>query len=122
MNNPHHAQAMPYAPWPYQQAYWPPAAYAPQAMSPYALPAYPPMTPPAAPANTGVLGLGNSSFIKGALIGAAAAYLLSNEQVQQAAIKTTVKVWSLLQGGVEEMKERFRDAEAEMHATQMQDE
>jgi len=28
----------------------------------------------------------------------------------------------MMQGGLEEMKERFRDAEAELHAVQMQDE
>lgn len=60
-----------------------------------------------------------SSFVKGALIGAAAAYLLSNEQVQNGAIKAAVKTWSLVQGGIEEMKERFLDAEAELHASQM---
>jgi len=63
-----------------------------------------------------------SRFVKGVLIGAAVAYILSNEKVQQATIKTAVKTWSLMQGGVEEMKEKFRDAEAELHAAQMQDE
>jgi hypothetical protein len=62
--------------------------------------------------------LSNPRFMRGVLIGAAAAYLLSNEQVQQAAIRGMVQVWSLVQGGVEEMKERFRDAEAELHAGQ----
>jgi hypothetical protein len=65
---------------------------------------------------------GNSRFIKGGRVGAAAAYLLSNESVQQNAIKTAVKAWSLLQGGIEEMKERFRDAEAELHAVEAADE
>jgi hypothetical protein len=65
--------------------------------------------------------LTNPRFIKGAIVGAVAAYLLTNESVQQGAIKVAVKAWSLVQGGVEEMKERFRDAEAELHATQMQD-
>lgn len=50
----------------------------------------------------------------GALAGAAAAYLLSNETVQRSAIRTVVSLWSTLQGGVEEAKERFRDAEAEL--------
>lgn len=59
----------------------------------------------------------SSRFVKGALIGAVAAYLLTNEKVQQTAIKAAVKSWSMLQGGVEEMKERFRDAEAELHAS-----
>jgi hypothetical protein len=62
--------------------------------------------------------LGNPRFVRGVLIGAAAVYLLTNENVQQAAIRSVVRVWSLVQGGVEEMKERFRDAEAELHAAQ----
>lgn len=88
----------------------------PQMMSPY----YSQMatqTTPAQQHNTSLMG---SSFVKGALIGAAAAYILSNEQVQQSAIKSAVKTWSLVQGGIEEMKERFLDAEAELHAAQME--
>jgi translation initiation factor 2 alpha subunit (eIF-2alpha) len=50
------------------------------------------------------------------LIGAAATYLLTNETVQSTAIKGVVKVWSMLRGGIEEVKERFHDAEAELHA------
>ena len=61
-------------------------------------------------------GLFNERFLKGMLIGAAAAYILTNENVQRTAIKGAVKAWSLLQGGVEELKERFRDAEAEIRA------
>ena len=55
-------------------------------------------------------------FLTGALIGAAAAYVLTNENVQNSLIKSTVRVWDLMQGGVEEVKERFRDAEAEIKA------
>ena len=55
-------------------------------------------------------------FLKGLLIGAAAAYILTNESVQRTAIKGAVKAWSLMQGGVEEIKERFHDAEAELRA------
>lgn len=53
-------------------------------------------------------------FIKGAIVGAAATFLLTNESIQKNAVKSVVKIWSLFQGGVEEMKERFRDAEAEL--------
>jgi hypothetical protein len=61
-------------------------------------------------------------FLKGLLIGAAATYLLTNEQVQRTAIKGVVQAWSLLQGGLEEVKERFGDAQAEIHhATQRPD-
>ncbi|MBF0340554.1 MAG: YtxH domain-containing protein [Magnetococcales bacterium] len=55
-------------------------------------------------------------LIKGALIGAAAAYLLTNESVQRSTIRSLVKVWNLARGGVEELKERFQDAHAELQA------
>lgn len=73
-----------------------------------------PMYPPRYPQQSG--GLLNERFLKGLLIGAAAAYILTHENVQRTAIKGAVKAWSLLQGGVEELKERFRDAEAEIRA------
>ena len=63
-----------------------------------------------------VFNFSNDRFLKGLLIGAAATYLLTNETVQRTAIKGAVKAWSFLQGGVEEIKERFQDAEAELHA------
>lgn len=63
-----------------------------------------------------LLGFANERFFKGLLVGAAAAYLLTNESVQRTAIRAVVKAWSLVQGGVEELKERFHDAEAEVRA------
>ncbi len=60
----------------------------------------------------------NDRFLKGLAIGAAAAYLLTNEGVQRATIKGAVKAWSVMQGGVEEVKERFKDAEAELRAAE----
>ena len=57
-------------------------------------------------------------FVKGLLVGAAATFLLTNEGVQKGAIRSMVRLWSLMQGGVEEMKERFRDADAELQAEQ----
>ncbi|MFO8004282.1 hypothetical protein [Thioalkalivibrio sp.] len=79
--------------------------------------------PPGRPvaAATATSHLTNARFLKGALFGALAAYLLTNETVQQNAIKTAVRAWSMVQGGVEEVKERFRDAEAELHAAHSQD-
>lgn len=62
-----------------------------------------------------LLNFGNDRFLKGLLIGAAATYLLTNESVQRTAIKGVVQVWSALQGGIEEAKERFHDDEAELH-------
>lgn len=131
MNNPYH-QPWPHTPAvgavPGQQPVPPqPAAFPgnPYAAQPYPVSSYygpgaPLMAAPMAPAPTGSV-LTNSRFIKGALVGGLAAYLLTNENIQQSAIKGAVKVWSLLQGGLEEMKERFRDAEAELHAAQAQE-
>lgn len=55
-------------------------------------------------------------FLKGALVGAAVTFLLTNDSVQKNAISSIAKVWHLFQGGFEEVKERFRDAEAEIKA------
>jgi hypothetical protein len=66
--------------------------------------------------NSSWLNLSNDRFINGALIGAAAAYLLTNESVQRTLIKSAVRAWTLVQSGVEEVKERFHDAEAEVQA------
>lgn len=57
-------------------------------------------------------------FVIGLLVGAGVAYLLTNEAAQQAAIRSAVRGWHLVRGGVEELKERFRDAEAELQAGQ----
>jgi hypothetical protein len=62
----------------------------------------------------------SNRFMKGLLLGAAATYVLSNEEVQRAAIKSAVKAWSTLQGGVEELKERFQDAEAELRMAEQE--
>jgi hypothetical protein len=59
-------------------------------------------------------------FLKGALVGAAATFLLTNGNVQKNAINSIVKVWSMFQGGLEEVKERFRDAEAEIKSKETQ--
>jgi hypothetical protein len=75
-----------------------------------------PQQPAANTASTSFLNISHPSFIKGMLAGAAVAYLLSNEQAQQAVIKTSVKLWNAGQGHMEEIKERFRDAEAELAA------
>ncbi|PZA11702.1 hypothetical protein DNX69_11290 [Rhodopseudomonas palustris] len=60
------------------------------------------------------LGVHNDALIKGLLIGAGVTFLLTNDSVQKNMIAALVKVWSSLTGGIEEMKERFRDAEAEI--------
>ena len=59
-----------------------------------------------------------NDFIKGALIGAVATYLLTNEKAQKAIFKTFAKGSQMLQAGVEEIKERMEDAKAELAANQ----
>ena len=56
------------------------------------------------------------NFIKGALIGAVGAYLVTNETAQKAIFKGVAKTTSMFQAGMEEMKERYEDAQAELEA------
>lgn len=71
-------------------------------------------------ASNGFLGIDihNDALVKGVVIGAGLTYLLTNETVQKNLIGAAVRLWSTLQGGVEEVKERFRDAEADLHASE----
>jgi hypothetical protein len=93
----------------YAQGGYVQGGYVPGMGYPMAAPQYPQQS-------SSLLSFTNDRFLKGLLIGAAAAYLLTNESVQRTAIKGAVKAWSLMQGGVEELKERFHDAEAEIRA------
>ena len=56
----------------------------------------------------------DACYLKGFIFGAGATLLITNEKVQKTLIKGTVKLWSFVQGGVEEVKEQFRDVKAEM--------
>ncbi len=56
----------------------------------------------------------NSGYLKGLVLGAGATLLLTNPTVQKAVVRSTVKLWSFVQGGVEEVKEQFHDIKAEM--------
>ena len=59
----------------------------------------------------------NPSYVKGLLIGAGATLLISNPTVQTAVVRGAVSVWSTIVGGIEEIKERVRDARAEKSLT-----
>lgn len=59
---------------------------------------------------------GADSLIKGLVVGAGVAYLLSNETAQRAILRTAVQAWTAVQGGLAELKERMHDAEAEVAA------
>lgn len=56
----------------------------------------------------------DGSYLKGFLIGAGVTLLATNPTVQKTIVKGAVKVWSMLQGGVEEVKEQIQDVKAEM--------
>ncbi len=68
------------------------------------------------PQNTssGWLAFSNDSYLKGFLAGAGVTFLLTNKTLQKAIIKGTVKLWTTIQGGVEEVKEQIQDVKAEM--------
>ena len=69
---------------------------------------------------SGWLDIRNEAYVKGLVVGALGAVLLSNDDVQKKAMQSVAGLWSLLQGGVEEIKERFADVEAEMTAASRQ--
>lgn len=55
-------------------------------------------------------------FLKGAITGAALTFVLTNESFQKNTVKSVLKFWHMLQGGMEEMKERIQDIDAELKA------
>ena len=55
-------------------------------------------------------------FIKCALIGAVATFILTNENAQRAIFKGFAKVSGLFEAGIEELKERYEDAKAEVNS------
>ncbi|RDU54599.1 hypothetical protein CQA49_04655 [Helicobacter sp. MIT 00-7814] len=57
-------------------------------------------------------------FIKGALIGAVATFILTNEDAQRAIFKGFAKLSSLFEMGIEELKERYEDAKAEVDSNE----
>lgn len=73
---------------------------------------------PAAVQSTGFAGgwlnFSNTGYLKGFAVGAAAALVLTNPTVQKALVTGVVKIWSAVQGGVEEVKEQIQDVKAEM--------
>ena len=63
-------------------------------------------------------GFSNGDFVKGALIGAAVTYLLTNKGAQENIMKAFSKGSDLFQAGMEELKERYEDARAQMESNQ----
>ncbi len=62
------------------------------------------------------LNSGNSQtdFLKGAFIGAVATFILTNKDAQSAIFKGFTKISNLFEMGIEELKERYEDAKAEV--------
>lgn len=135
----YHAYAQPqFVAPPAHQPPYPPPAYMPPSPAPYPYASHPQpymhtqphahMHNPPHPqdAHYGTYGLGSffnfrdERFVKGAITGAALTFLLTNESLQKNTLKSVIKFWHLLQGSVEEMKERIQDIDAEIKAEEQQ--
>ncbi|KAB2920684.1 MAG: YtxH domain-containing protein [Dechloromonas sp.] len=57
-------------------------------------------------------------FILGALIGAAAVYVLGDEEMRNKLVKAGMKLYAGVAGGFEEIKEQMADIRAEVEAEQ----
>lgn len=55
-------------------------------------------------------------FVIGALLGAAAAYVLADEELRSKIMKSVMKLYAGLTGGIEEFKEQMADLKAEVEA------
>ena len=75
--------------------------------------AYPQAGPPANP-SIFWLNFSDQQFWKGLLLGAGVTLLVTNETVQKGIMKCVAKVYSTVQGGVGELKEKFEDVQAEV--------
>lgn len=62
----------------------------------------------------GWLDFSHPGYLKGLLLGAGVTLLVTSPSVQKFLIRGAVKAWSMIQGGMEEVKEQFRDVKAEM--------
>ena len=71
---------------------------------------------PAYPPQSTFLGLNfqDQQLWKGVILGAGITFLLTNDNVQKSVIKGAAKLYGLVQGGVQEIKEKFEDVQAEM--------
>lgn len=57
-------------------------------------------------------------FLLGALLGAAGAYVLADEKLRNKIVKSLMKLYAGLSGGIEELKEQMADLKAEVEAEQ----
>ncbi len=76
----------------------------------------PPLQTPLTTSSPAQNGFVTGDFIKGALLGAAVTYLLTNKNAQETIMKAVGKGSELFSAGIEELKERYEDAKAQMQA------
>ncbi|MBG0774899.1 MAG: YtxH domain-containing protein [Desulfovibrionaceae bacterium] len=90
--------------------------YAPQYAPQYADYRYPAAQVPAnySPYTSGWLNFRDGTYLKGFVVGAAVAVVATNPYVQKKIVAGAVKLWSAVQGGVEEVKEQIKDIKAEV--------
>jgi hypothetical protein len=60
----------------------------------------------------------SEQFLMGALLGAGAAWILSDEEMRGKVMKAGMKLYANMVGGFEEVKEQMADIRAEMEAEQ----
>lgn len=56
----------------------------------------------------------DQTYLKGFVVGVGVALVVSNPSIQKAFVRGAVKLWSGIQGGVEEIKEHVKDIKAEV--------
>lgn len=114
---PQYSQAQ-YAHDQYAQAqYWQQQYTQPYVSMPYAQSPAPQAKTAAPTPGTGLASWFNvtqPAYLKGLLLGAGVALVVTNPTVQKALIGGAVRVWAAVQGGVEEMKEQIEDVKAEL--------
>lgn len=60
----------------------------------------------------------SDQFLVGAAIGAVAAFVLTDEELRGKIMRSGIKLYSSVMGGIEEMKEQAADLQAELDAQQ----
>lgn len=66
-------------------------------------------------------GRNTEQFLIGALVGAAAAWVLSDDELRGKIVKSALKLYADAAGGFEEMKEQMADIRAEVEAERQGD-
>lgn len=85
---------------------------------PQTLPAQAPANyvPAARPATFPGMNVTAPAFWTGAVVGAGLTLLVTNERVQKTMVKAVSRVMAATSSGIEEMKEKYEDAKAEVEA------